>query len=58
MLGDGGYLLELERRGYVQADRDRYEVGEKITLTSRLQDAAYNPLSAPKVEAARAILRW
>jgi hypothetical protein len=47
-----GRSLEGRRRGYVQADRDRYEIGERITITSRLQDAAYNPLVAPKVEAA------
>ncbi len=46
-----GRSLEGRRRGYVQADRDRYEVGERITVTSRLQDAAYNPLAAPKAEA-------
>jgi von Willebrand factor type A domain len=46
-----GRSLEGRRRGYVQADRDRYEVGERITVTSRLQDAAYNPLVAPKAEA-------
>ena len=46
-----GRSLEGRRRGYVQADRDRYEIGEKITVTSRLQDAAYNPLVAPKAEA-------
>ena len=46
-----GRSLEGRRRGYVQADRDRYEVGERITVTSRLQDAAYNPLIAPKAEA-------
>jgi hypothetical protein len=45
-----GRSLEGRRRGYVQADRDRYEVGERITVTTRLQDAAYNPLAAPKAE--------
>lgn len=46
-----GRSLEGRRRGYVQADRDRYEVGERITVTSRLQDASYNALVAPKAEA-------
>ena len=46
-----GRSLEGRRRGYVQADRDRYEIGEKITITSRLQDASYNALVVPKVEA-------
>ncbi len=43
-----GRSLEGRRRGYVQADRDRYEVGERITITTRLQDASYNPLVEPK----------
>jgi hypothetical protein len=43
--------LEGRRRGYLQADRDRYEVGERITVTARLQDASYNPLAAPKIDA-------
>lgn len=46
-----GRSLEGRRRGYVQADRDRYEIGDRVTLTARLQDAAFNPLVAPKVDA-------
>jgi len=46
-----GRALEGSRRGYMQTDRDRYELGEKITVTARLQDATYNPLTVPKVEA-------
>lgn len=46
-----GRSLEGRRRGYVQTDRDRYEIGERITVSARLQDATYNPLVAPKVEA-------
>jgi hypothetical protein len=46
-----GRSLEGRRRGYVQTDRDRYEVGEKINITARLQDATYNPLDVPRVEA-------
>ena len=45
-----GRSLEGRRRGYVQAERDRYDIGEKIRITARLQDAAYNPLVAPRVE--------
>ena len=41
-----GRSLEGRRRGYVQTDRDRYEIGEKVTITARLQDATYNPLIA------------
>jgi hypothetical protein len=46
-----GRSLEGRRRGYVQADRDRFEIGDRVTLTARLQDAAFNPLVAPKVDA-------
>jgi hypothetical protein len=46
-----GRSLEGRRRGYVQTDRDRYEIGDKITVTARLQDAAYQPLVVPQVEA-------
>lgn len=46
-----GRSLEGRRRGYVRTDRDIYEVGQKITITARLQDASYNPLVAPKVDA-------
>jgi hypothetical protein len=35
----------------VQTDRDRYEVGEKINITARLQDPTYNPLDAPRIDA-------
>lgn len=46
-----GRSLEGRRRGYVQTDRDRYEIGERITISARLQDTAYNPLVAPKIDA-------
>jgi hypothetical protein len=46
-----GRALEGRRRGWVQTDRDRYELGETLGITARLQDAAYNPLVLPKVEA-------
>src|SRR6185295_17039464 len=46
-----GRSLEGRRRGYVQADRDRYEVGERITVTARLQNISYEPLVEQKVEA-------
>jgi von Willebrand factor type A domain len=46
-----GRSLEGRRRGYVETDRDRYEIGQRITITARLQDASYNPLVAPKVDA-------
>jgi hypothetical protein len=46
-----GRSLEGRRRGYVQTDRDRYEIGDKVTITARLQDPTFNPLVAPKVDA-------
>jgi hypothetical protein len=46
-----GRSLEGRRRGYVQTDRDHYEVGQRITIFARLQDAAYNPLTLPKIDA-------
>ena len=45
-----GRSLEGRRRGYVQTERDRYDIGERVRITARLQDAAYNPLAAPRVE--------
>jgi uncharacterized membrane protein len=50
-----GRSLEGRRRGYVQTDRDRYEIGERITITARLQDASYNPLVVPKIDATLAV---
>ncbi|MEX2173110.1 MAG: VWA domain-containing protein [Pirellulaceae bacterium] len=46
-----GRSLEGRRRGYVQTERDRYEIGEKVTITARLQDATFSPLVAPKIDA-------
>jgi len=45
-----GRSLEGRRRGYVQTDRDRYEIGDKVTITARLQDPTFSPLVAPKVD--------
>jgi hypothetical protein len=41
--------LEGRRRGTLQTDRDRYELGDKVMLTARLQDSSYQPLSAENV---------
>ena len=41
-----GRSLEGRRRGYVQTDRDRYEIGDKVTITARLQDPTFSPLVA------------
>jgi uncharacterized membrane protein len=46
-----GRSLEGRRRGYVQTERDRYEIGDKVTITARLQDPTFSPLVAPKVDA-------
>jgi von Willebrand factor type A domain len=46
-----GRSLAGGRRGTLESDRDRYEIGERITLTARLQDAAYEPLVVPQVSA-------
>jgi hypothetical protein len=46
-----GRSLEGHRRGDVQTDSDHYEIGERVTITARLQDATYNPLAVPKVDA-------
>ena len=42
--------LEGRRRGDLQTDRDRYEIGEKVVVTAHLQDASYQPLVVEKVE--------
>jgi len=46
-----GRSLEGRRRGYVQTERDRYEIGDKVTIAARLQDPTFSPLVAPKVDA-------
>ncbi|MCI0360268.1 MAG: hypothetical protein L0211_17465, partial [Planctomycetaceae bacterium] len=44
--------LEGRRRGYVETqERQRYEIGDKVTINARLLDPTYNPLVAPKVDA-------
>lgn len=46
-----GRSQESRRRGYVQTDRDHYEIGERVTVSARLQDAAFEPLALPEIEA-------
>jgi hypothetical protein len=46
-----GRSLEGRRRGYVQTERDRYEIGEKVTISARVLDATFTPLAAQKVDA-------
>jgi hypothetical protein len=42
--------LEGRRRGTLSTDRDRYEIGDRVTISARLQDVAYEPLVAEKIE--------
>jgi hypothetical protein len=44
--------LKGRRRGYIQTDRDYYEIGDKVTVTAQLQDASFQPLALPEVHAA------
>lgn len=37
--------------GSLNTERDRYEVGDKIAISARLNDASYEPLKAEQVEA-------
>jgi hypothetical protein len=46
-----GRSLEGRRRGYVQTNRARYEIGDKVEITARLFDATYSPLVLPKIDA-------
>jgi hypothetical protein len=46
-----GRSLEGQRRGSLQADHDRYEIGDRVTITARLQDPTYQPLVVPQIEA-------
>jgi hypothetical protein len=46
-----GRSLEGKRRGTIETDRTRYEVGERIMVTARLKDAAFTPLDQPEVTA-------
>jgi hypothetical protein len=47
-----GRSLEGKRRGIVETDRTRYEVGQRVQITARLNDAAFAPLDRPEVTAA------
>ncbi len=50
-----GRSLEGRRRGVMQTDRDRYEIGDRVVLTARLQDPSYQPLVAEKVDVALSV---
>jgi hypothetical protein len=47
--------LKGRRRGYIQTDRDYYEIGDRINVTARLQDASFQPLALPEVHASLAV---
>ncbi len=46
-----GRALEGKRRGTIETDRTRYEVGDRITVVGRLMDAVFKPLEQPEVGA-------
>lgn len=46
-----GRALAGKRRGTLETDRTRYEVGDRITLVGRLMDATFKPLQQPEVAA-------
>lgn len=46
-----GRALEGKRRGTIETDRSRYEVGDRITVIARLMDATFKPLEQPEVAA-------
>ncbi len=43
--------LQGRRRGYVEPERNKYEIGQKISVTAQLYDATYEPLTLDQVEA-------
>lgn len=46
-----GRSLEGKRRGIVETERFRYELGDRVTVTASLKDATYKPLEADQVTA-------
>ena len=45
-----GRSLEGQRRGVVRTDRERYEVGDRVSITAELKSTDFQPLSVPSVE--------
>lgn len=43
--------LQGSRRGFIESDKSEYELGDRISLLSRLLDGQYRPLTTPSVEA-------
>lgn len=48
-----GRSLEGKRRGIVEAERARYDLGERVQITAQLKDSSYKPLEVPVVNATR-----
>ena len=48
-----GRSLEGKRRGIVEAERARYDLGERVQITAQLKDASYKPLEVASVSATR-----
>ncbi|HVJ87251.1 MAG TPA: hypothetical protein VM452_16460 [Caulifigura sp.] len=46
-----GRSVEGKRRGSIETDRSRYEVGDRIVVVARLLDPAFKPLEVPQVNA-------
>ncbi|MEM6473695.1 MAG: hypothetical protein AAF802_29320, partial [Planctomycetota bacterium] len=46
-----GRTLEGKRRGTIEADRFRYQLGDRVNLRARLKDASYKPLAERQVTA-------
>jgi uncharacterized membrane protein len=44
-----GRSVEGKRRGTIETDRSRYEVGDRIVVVARLVDQTFKPLSVPQV---------
>lgn len=43
--------LQGSRRGFIESDKSEYELGDRISLLSRLLDSQYRPLETPTVQA-------
>lgn len=46
-----GRAIEGQRRGIMETDRRRYEIGDRITVVAQLNDARYQPLDLSEVTA-------
>ncbi len=46
-----GRTLAGKRRGVIETERSRYEVGDRVRLTARLREVNYDPIVAESIEA-------